>query len=214
MYNINGLKDSLQMLQNNEIGILKQMTKIQMSNSISGRVISKRMDDLLTDIENQCIKARVVLEKFRPVEIGKIQNGVNDVVSEIAGSLEITDAGWLHITLNTLLPNCRHRISNYIGDTISRLIESYGAELPFFDTAFLGIVEYCSYKNHNALDNDNKGWKMIPNALKGRVFEDDSQFCLSIGLFSKLSEDLRCEIYVMPLEDASEFVERLYNDML
>lgn len=211
---MNSLKDSLKELQNEEIKILKQMSKMQMSNSVSGKVVSKQMDDLLTDIENQCVRARVVLERFRPVDLDVQQPYAGDIVLETVGSLEITDEGWLHITLNTLLPNCRHRVSNYIGDTIARLIEGTPYELPFFASAFMGIVEYCNYENHHALDNDNKGWKMIPNALKGRVIEDDSQFYLSIGLFSKLSEDIRCEVYVMSLEDAADFMQRLYDDML
>ena len=76
------------------------------------------------------------------------------------------------------------------------------------------IIEYCNYDNHNALDNDNKGWKMIPNALKGRVIEDDTQFNLSIGLFTKVSENIRCEIYVMAPEDAAEFMEDMYSDLI
>ena len=78
----------------------------------------------------------------------------------------------------------------------------------------MAIIEYCNYDNHNALDNDNKGWKMIPNALKGRVIEDDTQFNLSIGLFTKVSENIRCEIYVMAPENAAEFMEDMYSDLI
>ena len=87
-------------------------------------------------------------------------------------------------------------------------------ELPYFDRAFLAIVEYCNYEKHNALDNDNKGWKMIPNALKGRVIADDSQFILSVGLFAKLADDARCEIYVLPPEDGANFMEMLSSDAI
>ena len=116
--------------------------------------------------------------------------------------------------MNTLLPNCKYRISSYISDTISRLISSCGYELPYFEKAFMAIVEYCNYENHNALDNDNKGWKMIPNALKGSVIEDDSQIVLSVGLFAKMSENIRCEIYVMLPEDGSLFMEMLSSGTL
>lgn len=208
------LKESLQNLQSNEMQILKIMSNILLSNSMSGKVLAKQMDDLLFCMENQCIQARVMLEQFRPVDSGMAQPYAADVISDIAGNLEVTSEGWLHITLCTLLPSCRHRVSNYIGDTIARLVAGYGYGLPYYEQAFMGIVEYCSYENHNALDNDNKGWKMIPNALKGRVIEDDSQFCLSIGLFSKLSEDLRCEIYVLPIEEADIFMQMLCEDML
>ena len=93
-------------------------------------------------------------------------------------------------------------------------MHSYDGELPYFETAFLAIVEHCNSENHNALDNDNKGWKMIPNALKGRVIEDDNQFVLSIGLFAKLSDEPRCEIYVLPPEDGMIFMDLLEKDML
>ena len=78
----------------------------------------------------------------------------------------------------------------------------------------MAIVEYCNEENHNALDNDNKGWKMIPNALKGRVIEDDNQFILSMGLFTKISDEMRCEIYIMPPEDGVIFMDLLAKDML
>lgn len=97
---------------------------------------------------------------------------------------------------------------------MSRLLDSYDGELPYFESAFLAIVEHCNNENHNALDNDNKGWKMIPNVLKGRVIKDDSQFILSIGLFAKISEDVRCEIYVLPPEDGGIFMDLLSQDML
>ena len=135
-------------------------------------------------------------------------------LAEVTGSIEVTHDGWLHITLNTLLPSCKYKTSNYIGDTISRLIKYYGHDLPYFEDAFLAIVEYCNNENHNALDNDNKGWKMIPNSLKGSVISDDSQFVLSIGLFAKMSDDIRCEIYVMPPEEGSVFMDLLAQNML
>ena len=67
---------------------------------------------------------------------------------------------------------------------------------------------------HNSLDNDNKAWKMIPNSLKGIVIEDDSQFVLSIGLFAKKSEDLSCDIYVLPPEDAAFFMNFLEQNIV
>ena len=48
-------------------------------------------------------------------------------------------------------------------------------------------------------------WKMIPSVLKCRVISDDSQFVLSIGVFARLSEEVRCEIYVLPPEDGNIF---------
>ena len=38
-------------------------------------------------------------------------------------------------------------------------------------------------------DQDNKGWKAIPNALKGLVVEDDDQQSLELALLSTPDSD-------------------------
>lgn len=207
-------KKILSNLQGDTVKVMQCLSRMLMSNSRSANVIGRQMDEYLCELENLCVKSRTVLEKYRPFSELKNINEVNDNVENICGNIEVTDSGWLHITLNTLLPNCKYRISNYIGDTIGRLIQNCGYELPYFEKAFMAIVEYCNYENHNALDNDNKGWKMIPNALKGSVIEDDSQFVLSVGLFAEISENIRCEIYVMPPEEGSLFMEMLSSGMV
>lgn len=207
------LKNVLNDLQGDTISVMQHLSRMLMANKENGRLGAKRIDDYLCEIENLCVKSRSVLDRYRPQELSPINNLSGNSI-DIAGSIEVTTEGWLHITLNTLLPNCRHRVSNYVGDTIGRLIQSCGYTLPYFEKAFLAIVEYCNHENHNALDSDNKGWKMIPNALKGSVIEDDSQFVLSIGLFSEISDDVRCEIYVMPYEDSSIFTAWLSSGMI
>lgn len=201
-------KKDITNLQNDLIKVMKNISKLITTQRITNEII----DDYLCELESLCVKSRTVLDEYRLPEIRNIRT--NEIISETAGSIEVTNEGWLHITLNTLLPNCKHRISSYIGDTIRRLIQLCENDLPYFENAFLAIVEYCNNENHNALDNDNKGWKMIPNALKGSVIEDDSQFVLSVGLFSKLSENVRCEIYVLPLEDGSFFMDFLNNNIV
>ncbi|MBQ2707581.1 MAG: hypothetical protein IJF67_04895 [Clostridia bacterium] len=181
--------------------------------NLLARLRPAAIDDYLCEIESLCVRSRVLLDGYnRAHVVSECHSG--DALTKIAGSIEVTPEGWLHITLNTLLPNCRRRVSSYIGDTICRLMDGCTDELPYFDRAFLAIVEYCNYEKHNALDNDNKGWKMIPNALKGRVIADDSQFILSVGLFAKLADDARCEIYVLPPEDGAEFMEMLASDAI
>ena len=207
------LKNVLNDLQSDAISVMQHLSRMLMTNKENGRLGAKRIDDYLCEIENLCVKSRSVLDRYRPQELSPV-NSLSGNSIDIAGSIEVTTEGWLHITLNTLLPNCRHRVSNYIGDTIGRLIQNCGYTLPYFEKAFLAIVEYCNHENHNALDSDNKGWKMIPNALKGCVIEDDSQFVLSIGLFSEISDDVRCEIYVMPYEDSSIFTAWLSSGMI
>ena len=36
------------------------------------------------------------------------------IISEVTGIAEVTTEGWLHIKLNTLLPNCRYKTNGYI----------------------------------------------------------------------------------------------------
>lgn len=70
------------------------------------------------------------------------------------------------------------------------------------------------YGNREVFDQDNKSWKMIPNAIKGRVVKDDEQFRLDIGLFSKISEIPSCHIYVIPHRQLSDFMYYLSKDLL
>lgn len=211
---MNEFKNTLTDLQNDTVKVMQCLSRLLMSNSESVNVTEKRLDEYLCELENLCVKSRGVLDGF--IISGDVSKSYlpDETVKDIRGSIDITHDGWLHITLNTLLPSCKYKTSNYIGDTISRLIKQCGENLPYFENAFLAIVEYCNNENHNALDNDNKGWKMIPNSLKGSVISDDSQFVLSIGLFAKLSENIRCEIYVMPPEDGNIFMDLLVSDML
>ncbi len=201
-------------LQADTIKVLQCLSRITMTNITDKNEISKNIEEYLCELENLCVKSRNILNEYgyKTSAIGRITTA--KTLLNIAGEIEITRDGWLKITLNSLLPNCRHRISSYIRDTLQKLLESYAGQLPYFDKTFMAIVEYCNNKNHNALDNDNKAWKMIPNAMKGRIIEDDNQFILSVGLFTKESEELKCEVYFMPLEEGNIFMELLTNDML
>jgi hypothetical protein len=152
------------------------------------------------------VALRAAVETYRPlVTFGKY-GGKPYRIPDLAGGIEVTPGGWVHITLNALLPHCKYKTSDYLKDTIIRLLDCCGYELPKYENAFLAIVEHCGHDNRNAFDNDNKAWKQIPNALKGRLFPDDDQFHLSIGLFAELSPETACHIYVLPIENASDFM--------
>ena len=207
-------KENLKELQIEAQKISDMLIKMIKSNSISENVLRKNLDSYLWSVEKLCIKSRNTLDRYFPVRFVPGRKASGKALSDICGSIEVTDMGWVHITLNTLLPSEKYIVSTYIKDTINRLIINYEYELPYFEKAFMGIVEFCNFETHNSLDNDNKGWKMISNILKGRVFEDDTQFILSIGLFAKLSEEIRSEIYVLPPEDGSIFMDLLTSEML
>jgi hypothetical protein len=120
----------------------------------------------------------------------------------------VNEYGWLRIALNTLLPHCRYTTPAYLSDTITRLLDEYearGKPLPRFDAATLIIDEHCDIDSRAVYDQDNKGWKAIPNALKGRVIPDDDQFTLHVCLTSTRSKDTACHIWLLPRRDAGDF---------
>jgi hypothetical protein len=126
----------------------------------------------------------------------------------ISGSAEVNDYGWVHIKMNALLPNCRFGAPLYISDTVTRLLDEYercGRSLPRFGAAMLVIDEHCDIKSRNVFDQDNKAWKAIPNAVKGRLVPDDDQFTLNVALISQISETPVCHIYLLPKNEAADF---------
>jgi hypothetical protein len=77
----------------------------------------------------------------------------------------------------------------------------------------VAIIEHCKRSGSGGFftsyDHDNKGFKAIPNALKGRVFGDDNQFEMSLGLFTRECEGEVCtDIYVLPMSDLPQFAEK------
>lgn len=128
--------------------------------------------------------------------------------SKVTGKIEVDQFGWVHITLYTLLPNCRYRTPEFLQETISRLLQSYTQSkgpLPWFEKALLVIDEHCDLQNRQVFDQDNKGWKAIPNAIKGVVVPDDDQFTLELALLATLDQMPSCHIYILPAEEAGDF---------
>lgn len=166
------------------------------------------MDSAMQQMEIACIEMRRIAEIIRPIEDNiKV---ANYLTKTIYGSINQTSDGWLHIKLNTLLPH--YKVlggTQYISDSITRLLDAFvksGFELPYYKKAFLGIIEHCSVNCCEAFDSDNKGYKAVINTLKGRVFEDDNQFELSLGLFTVDDREMYCDTYVLPIEDAAKFM--------
>jgi hypothetical protein len=69
----------------------------------------------------------------------------------------------------------------------------------------LAIDEHCDINARNVYDQDNKAWKAVSNALKGRLIPDDDQFTLDIALISERSETPACHIYLLPRDEAFDF---------
>lgn len=211
---LDNLKNELKYVQEKLIHSIQAISKVSMSDSISEQVLDKRLGDVTDTVEAACVTVRCVIEKYRIMKPVNENYKKEKIIPDVTGSIEVTANGWVHIKLNTLLPNCRFKTNSYIQDTLTRLLEECNKPLPMFDRAFLAIVEYCDYDNREVFDQDNKSWKMIPNAIKGRVVKDDEQFRLDIGLFSKISEIPACHIYVIPHQQLSDFMYYLSKDLL
>ena len=112
------------------------------------------------------------------------------------------------IKLNTLLPHCRYQTPGWLTDTIRRLLDDYeaaGNTLPCFERALLVIDEHSDVSGRHIFDSDNKGWKAVSNAIKGRLIPDDDQYTLSVALLSKRSGEDVCHISLLDLREASDF---------
>lgn len=166
------------------------------------------IDSAMQNMETVCIELRRITEIIRPQEKSVLSSDRS--ANTIYGSINLTDEGWLHIKLNTLLPH--YKViggTQYISDSITRLLDifvSSGVILPCYKKAFLGIIEHCSVDSCEAFDSDNKGYKAVVNTLKGRLFEDDNQFELSLGLFTVSDDENCCHIYVLPVEESAKFM--------
>lgn len=125
------------------------------------------------------------------------------------GKVELLEGRWVHITLNTLLPHCRFHSPIWFSDTIRRMLDEYELDhdwLPFYPKAVLVIEEACSIGGRHIFDQDNKGWKAVSNAIKGRLIPDDDQFSLSIVMRSVFSDEDCCRILVGLENEAPEII--------
>ena len=107
-----------------------------------------------------------------------------------------------------MLPHCRYQAPAWLSDTLTRLLDDYeraGCKLPYFRRAMLVIDEHSSTEGRHIYDSDNKGWKAVSNALKGRLFPDDDQYTLALSLLSTRSTENVCHITLLDLADAADF---------
>jgi hypothetical protein len=177
-----------------------------------GDALASALDSMLFQFESGTLSLRSLCEKHRPeVSVEDSKPKLRQI--RLTGKAEMNEYGWLHIELNTLLPHCRYRTPAWLTDTISRLLDDYEREarLPRFGAATLVIDEHCNVKSRTVFDPDNKGWKAIPNALKGRVIKDDDQFSLNIALISTKSSTPSCHIYLLPAQDTGDFFFAKYG---
>ena len=169
--------------------------------------LQRSLEQIASQTERTALTVRKLCEKHSPGAGGYGKRPVLPQM-EVTGFVETLGYGWLHIQLNTLLPHCRYQTSDWLSDTIRRLLDEYeagGSELPFFKEAMLVIDEHCGVKGRHIFDQDNKGWKAVSNAIKGRLIPDDDQHTLALALLSTRSELDVCHITLLDIVDAADF---------
>ena len=161
--------------------------------------LQRTLEQASGQFERSALEMRKLCERHSPGVVPRM---------ETAGFVERFGYGWLHIQLNTLLPHCRYQTSDWLSDTIRRLLDEYesgGSELPFFKEAMLVIDEHCAVKGRHIFDQDNKGYKAVSNAIKGRLIPDDDQHTLALALLSTKSELDVCHITLLDMVDVADF---------
>jgi hypothetical protein len=200
---------------------------ISEAHSICGRVLAaldignggagtaSALDKMSAQFESGVISIRNLCEKHRTESADAGSKPALPSI-RLTGETEVNEYGWLHIRLNSLLPHCRFQTPVWLSDTVTRLLDEYELRWrrkpPRFERAMLVIDEHCDIDSRTIYDQDNKGWKAIPNALKGRVIKDDDQFSLNIALISTKSDTPACHIYLFPTEDAGDFFFMKYEN--
>lgn len=169
--------------------------------------VAKALENTAARLERGAVELRTICESSMP-PVSSMGQKPTLAPLDIAGQVEVNEFGWLHIQLNTLLPHCRFAPPLWLTDTITRLLDQYEGrrgKLPLLDHALLVIEELCDVDSRQVYDEDNKGWKAVSNAIKGRLVKDDDQFSLSLCLLARRSPEKVCHIYVLPVQDAGDF---------
>ena len=170
--------------------------------------LQRTLEETAGQFEAAVLELRRLCEQYSPGS-GSYGKRSRLPQAEISGRVEKLGYTWLHIRLNTLLPHCRFQPPAWLTDTIRRLLDDYeaqGTELPHYQRAMLVIDEHSSIAGRHIYDQDNKGWKAISNAIKGRLIPDDDQYTLAVCLLSTQSTENVCHITLLDMADAADFL--------
>ncbi len=169
--------------------------------------IQRVLEQTMEEFERATMTLRTLCERNRLPNAGTSRRPVLPK-REVTGYVESLNYGWLHICVNTLLPSCRYLAPVWFSDTIIRLLDDYesgGSVLPYYRQALMVIDEHSDVPKRGVYDQDNKGWKAISNAVKGRLIPDDDQYTLGIALLSTRSGENTCHITLLDRADAADF---------
>ena len=112
--------------------------------------------------------------------------------------------------VNALLDSAMQKIELCCID-LRRMCEKVRPTLP---PLRFGSAHYHTEKIYGEVTRLDAGWLDIRlNALKGRLFPNDNQFELLLGLFTMWDENACCHIYALPFNDAGDFLYRMADGM-
>lgn len=169
--------------------------------------LRKTLEQTMGSFESATIELRGLCEQYMP-PIAPIGKKPSIPCRDVTGSVELIDYHWLHIRLNTLLPSAAYQTPVWLSDTIRRLLDEYesgGHSLPYYRDALMVIDERSDIEGRRVFDQDNKGYKAVSNAIKGRLIPDDDQYTLGLVLSSTRSSENACHITLLGNADASDF---------
>ena len=177
---MNSLKQDVSRIQELTAAAFQQtggLAALAGSGQTDAMKLQRMLEQTMERFEQTTLELRRLCEKHSP-RAGGYGSRPAAPRMEVDGFVERFGYSWLHIQLNTLLPHCRYQTPEWLSDTIRRLLDEYesgGSALPHFDQALLVIDEHCGIDGRHVFDQDNKGWKAVSNAIKGRLIPDDDQ---------------------------------------
>ena len=207
---MSSLKQDVARIQELTAGAFQQTGGLTVLSNIEqpdAEKLQQMLEQTTAQFERATLELRRLCEKHSP-GAGGYGSRPTAPRMEVDGYVEQFGYGWLHIQLNTLLPHCRYQTPEWLSDTIRRLLDEYesgGSVLPHFHAAMLVIDEHCGIDGRHIFDQDNKGYKAVSNAIKGRLIPDDDQYTLSLALLSQKSELDVCHITLLEQADAADF---------
>ena len=207
----NGLRTLQQLTEDAAVDARKLML---LANSLKPDDLQQQLEELCSGFEDAALQVRRLCERQMP-GTGGYRRGKSMRPLEVVGFVERIGIDWLHIRINTLLPHCRFQPPTWLTSTLTELLDAYelcGGTLPHFKSALLVIEEYSDVEGRHIFDQDNKGWKAVSNALKGRIIPDDDQYTLQVALLTTRSCQDVCHITVLDMKDAPDFFSARSGD--
>ncbi len=208
MNNFKNDMSKIQTLVGNSFTSTGSLVALANGASSSPEKLQKTLEQTMASFEKAVLELRNLCEKHS-TGVGQYGSKSNLKTETTTGYVEVFGNSWIHIRINSLLPHCRFQSPFWLTDTLKRKLDDYefdGKQLPYYGKNALMIIdEHSNIEGRKVFDQDNKGWKSVSNALKGKVVPDDDQYSLGVVLISTQSNENVTHITVLDMADASDF---------